>query len=91
MSEPKRRSVQAPGRSADVSVIFRDAAKYAVLAVVHAQEVIVLFTAPNGHTARVMSFAEAKKFTDDVRDAYQAFVDDSHISRMEKEFENGEG
>ena len=85
--DKKKRTVYVPGRTVDVTTIFQDAARYAVLAVSHGDEVVVVFTAPNRPYARAMTREEAAQFTREVRNTHQSIVDDAEIARLEKEFE----
>jgi hypothetical protein len=69
-----------------------DQIRNSVIAIPHAEKVIMVFFAreSGAPSAWSMTNDEAKKFANDVREAHQAIADDAKIAQLESEFNDGE-
>lgn len=82
------RKVMVPGQPLDVSRILEDVTKNAVIYIPHEGKVILVFLSPTSlPSAWSMTYDQAAQFSIDVRQAYQAIVDDTKIAQMEREFD----
>lgn len=82
-----KRKVYVPGRTLESQRIMSDAGGHAIYAVVHGEEIVVLFVAPDKLWCRGMTHDEALEFANDLIQTYEAFQDDDKIKEMEKFFD----
>ena len=85
----KNRKVTVPGRVLEVSYVAGgDQVKNAVIAIPHADRIIMVFYAKDSGppSAWSMTTVEANQFAEDVKAAYLAIADDVKIAQLEREF-----
>lgn len=86
----KNRRVEVPGVSLNVSVVVGGKnVRNAVVAIHHANLVVMVFYDNGGDglpAACSMTVEQAKRFTNEVRETYQAIADDAKIDQLEREF-----
>jgi len=95
VSGSKNRKVSVPGRALEVSYVVgsNQQIKNAVIAIPHAERIIMVFYAKDDKppSAWSMTNDEAIRFSEDVKAAHLAISDDSKIAQLEKDLEgNGE-
>lgn len=85
----KNRKVTVPGQVLEVSYVAGgDQVRNAVVAIPHADRIIMVFYAKDSGppSAWSMTTGEANKFAEDVKAAYLAIADDAKIAQLEREF-----
>ncbi len=85
----KNRRIVVPGNSLEVSyVVGGKRAKNGVLAIAHADRIVMIFydNEDGLPAACSMTVEQAKQFTREVRETYQAIADDAKIAQLEREF-----